>query len=43
VKPYLQLDRLVEGMFWVAGELFGFAFRRVDDVPVFHPDVRCGR
>ena len=40
VKPYLQLEKLREGMFWVAGELFGFAFKPVDDVPVFHPDVR---
>jgi peptidyl-dipeptidase Dcp len=39
VKPYLQLDRLRDGMFWVAGELFGFEFRAVDDVPVFHADV----
>ncbi|HZF67366.1 MAG TPA: M3 family metallopeptidase [Gemmatirosa sp.] len=40
VKPYLQLERLREGMFWVAGELFGFAFRPVTDVPVYHRDVR---
>ncbi len=40
VKPYLQLEKLREGMFWVAGELFGFAFTPVDDVPVYHPDVR---
>jgi peptidyl-dipeptidase Dcp len=40
VKPYLQLDRLVDGMFWVGGELFNFAFAEVDDVPVFHEDVR---
>jgi peptidyl-dipeptidase Dcp len=39
VKPYLQLDKLREGMFWVAGELFGFAFRPVANVPVYHPDV----
>ena len=30
VKPYLQLDKLREGMFWVAGELFGFSFTPVD-------------
>ena len=30
VKPYLQLEKLREGMFWVAGELFGFAFTPVD-------------
>lgn len=40
VKPYLQLDKLREGMFWVAGELFGFAFAPVTNVPVYHPDVR---
>jgi peptidyl-dipeptidase Dcp len=39
VKPYLQLDRLRDGMFWVAGELFGLAFSTVE-VPVYHPDVR---
>ena len=43
VKPYLQLDRLREGMFWVAGELFGFQFTPVTDVPVFHPDVTVYR
>ncbi|TQF11531.1 M3 family metallopeptidase [Myxococcus llanfairpwllgwyngyllgogerychwyrndrobwllllantysiliogogogochensis] len=40
VKPYLQLEKLREGMFWVAGELFGFAFTPVTDVQVYHPDVR---
>lgn len=40
VKPYLQLEKLREGMFWVAGELFGFQFRPVTGVPVYHPDVR---
>ena len=40
VKQYLQMEKLREGMFWVAGELFGFDFNRVQDVPVFHPDVQ---
>jgi peptidyl-dipeptidase Dcp len=42
VKQYLELDRLREAMFYVAGELFGFEFTPVADgaVPVFHPDVR---
>ncbi|HEX7241260.1 MAG TPA: M3 family metallopeptidase, partial [Longimicrobiaceae bacterium] len=40
VKPYLQLEKLREGMFWVAGEVFGFRFTPVENVPVFHPDVR---
>ncbi len=42
VKPYLQLDKLREAMFYVAGELFGFGFAPVPDgtIPVFHPDVK---
>ena len=40
VKPYLQLEKLREGMFWAAGQLFGFQFKPVTGVPVFHPDVR---
>lgn len=40
IKPYLQLEKLREGMFWVAGEIFNLSFKQVNDVPVFHPDVR---
>ncbi|CAN5668405.1 M3 family metallopeptidase [soil metagenome] len=40
VKQYLQLDKLREGMFWVAGELFNFQFTPVTDVPVYQPDVK---
>src|SRR5438093_10344074 len=40
VKPYLQLEKLREGMFWVAGQLFGFQFAPVGDVPVYDPDMR---
>jgi peptidyl-dipeptidase Dcp len=40
VKQYLQLEKLREGVFWVAGELFNFQFAPVTNVPVVHPDVR---
>lgn len=40
LKPYLQLEKLREGMFWVAGEIFHLSFKQVYNVPVFHPDVR---
>jgi peptidyl-dipeptidase Dcp len=40
VKAYLQLDRLVDGMFWVAGDVFGMDFQPVTGLPVYHPDVR---
>jgi peptidyl-dipeptidase Dcp len=40
VKQYLQLEKIREGMFWMAGELFNLSFTQLTDVPVFHPDVR---
>jgi peptidyl-dipeptidase Dcp len=40
VKPFLQMEKLREGMFWAAGQLYGFSFQPVTGVPVFHPDVR---
>ncbi len=39
-KPYMQLEKLREGMFWAAGQLYGFEFVPVTNVPVQHPDVR---
>jgi len=41
VKPYLQLDKLREGMFWAAGRLYGFQFEPIADVPVFNADVKA--
>ena len=42
VKQYLQLDKLREAMFYVAGELFNFNFTPVEEgsVPVWHEDVK---
>ena len=40
VKPYLQLEKLREAIFWVAGELFNFNFSPAANVPVAHPDIR---
>jgi len=40
IKPYLQLEKLREGIFWVAGELFNFNFTPVTNVPVAHTDIR---
>jgi peptidyl-dipeptidase Dcp len=41
VKQYLQLDKLTQAMFFVAGELFNYEFTPVAEgsVSVFHPDV----
>lgn len=40
VKQYLQLEKLREGMFFVAGELFNMEFTQVNDAPVYQEDVR---
>jgi len=42
VKEYLQLNKLREAMFYVAGRLFNFEFAEIKDgsVPVFNADVR---
>jgi peptidyl-dipeptidase Dcp len=40
VKPYLQLEKLREGMFWAAGQLYGFTFTQVYGLPVANIDVR---
>jgi peptidyl-dipeptidase Dcp len=41
IKPYLQLEKLREGMFWVAGQLFGFQFTpATGSIPVLLPDIR---
>lgn len=40
IKPYLQLDKLLQAQFWVALELFGLDFQEVSGLPVYHDDVR---
>lgn len=39
VKPYLQLPNIQKAMFWMAGELYGFTFDKIENVPVYHKDV----
>ncbi|HLW07893.1 MAG TPA: M3 family metallopeptidase, partial [Marinilabiliaceae bacterium] len=39
LSPYLALDNVREGMFWVANQLYGISFYKLSDVPVYHPDV----
>src|SRR4030088_42447 len=40
IKPYLQLDHMIEAAFDCATRLFGVTFSERNDVPVWHPDVR---
>lgn len=40
LKPYLQLDRMIEATFACANRLFGLEFGPLD-VPLYHPDCRA--
>ncbi len=39
LKPYFELDRMIEAAFFTAGKLFGLSFAKRHDIPVYHPDV----
>jgi peptidyl-dipeptidase Dcp len=41
IKPYFELNTIVDGALWSAAERFDIVFREITGrVPVFHPDVR---
>ncbi len=41
IKPYFELDNMVQAAFWMADQLYGLSFTEITGkVPVFHPDVR---
>ncbi len=40
LRPYFPLARVLEGLFWVARELFQVEIRPVSTAEVWHPDVR---
>lgn len=41
VRPYLQLEKVKEGVFGLATKLYGLTFKRNTDIPVYHPDVEA--
>src|SRR5579871_1811862 len=40
LKPYLQLDRMIEAAFYAANRLFGLSFKERFDLKLYDPDVR---
>ncbi|YBV96120.1 M3 family metallopeptidase [Phyllobacteriaceae bacterium JZ32] len=40
LKPYLQLEKIIEAAFAVATRLFGIHFEEKKGIPTWHPDVR---
>lgn len=41
LKPYLQLEKMIEAAFFTANRLFGVSFNERKDIPLYHPDARC--
>jgi thimet oligopeptidase len=41
VRPYFEYGRVKDGILDLTGRLFGIAYRRVPDAPVWHPDVEA--
>ena len=40
IKQYFVVDRVLEdGVFYMAGELYGLTFEKRSDIPTYHPDV----
>ncbi|WPR73619.1 M3 family metallopeptidase [Algoriphagus sp. NG3] len=39
LRPYFQLEKVVDGVFQTAGKLFGITFSPRTDIPVYHKDV----
>ncbi|MBQ6572510.1 MAG: M3 family metallopeptidase, partial [Alistipes sp.] len=41
VKPYLQLDNVIKGVFLLAEKLYGITFTPAENIQVYHPDVKA--
>ena len=41
IKPYFQLDQMIEAAFYTAGKLFGLSFVPRPDIPLYHSDARA--
>jgi oligopeptidase A len=43
LRPYFPLDRVMEGMYRIFGDLFGIRVKEEPNVPGWAPEVRCYR
>jgi len=39
LRPYFELGNVLNGMFGVADKLYGLQFEKLNDIPLYHPDV----
>ncbi|WP_318963121.1 M3 family metallopeptidase [Allosphingosinicella flava] len=40
VKPYFELNNIIDASYWAAGELYGLDFKEVTGIPAWSPDIR---
>ena len=40
LKAYFPVQKAIDGLFWLVGELYGFSVKEVDATHTWHPDVR---
>ena len=38
-RPYFKIDNVIDGMFYVANQLYDLEFSKRNDIPKYHPDV----
>ncbi len=41
LRPYFQLNNVIDGVFGLATRLYGITFKENTDIPVYHPDVKA--
>lgn len=41
IKPYIQLDKMIDAAFETANRLFGLSFKEVNNLELYHPDIRA--
>lgn len=41
LRPYFELNKVIEGVFGLATRLYGITFQENKDIPVYHPDVKA--
>ncbi|MBQ2167824.1 MAG: M3 family metallopeptidase, partial [Prevotella sp.] len=41
LRPYFQLDKVIDGVFGLANRLYGITFKENKDIAVYHPDVKA--
>lgn len=41
MRPYFELDKVVDGVFGLATKLYGLHFNEEKDIQVYHPDVKA--